>query len=207
MKKSNASNVTTLAECTVSAFGMISIELVEADETPAVIIVRWPTKPTVLHPAASLRPQPRLPGRSPPPAPDWPASKPGGRCEQQRWAWCDHLAGQVGDEVASQVGASGAVPAQEPRTVRSIRPATVFVCNLGPLGNPSIVTVFWPSLPHGRAASTVQESRERDRLAVRDGQQPIKSDQGAGLKNDWVTALLVALQLIMLVLLVTGQIR
>ena len=29
---------------------MISIELVEADETPAVIIVRWPTKPTVLHP-------------------------------------------------------------------------------------------------------------------------------------------------------------
>jgi hypothetical protein len=75
------------------------------------------------------------------------------------------------------------------------------------LGNPPIVTVFWPSLRHGRAASTVQESRERDRLAVRDGQQPIKSDPGAGLKNDWVTALLVALQLVMLVLLVTGQIR
>ena len=52
-----------------------------------------------------------------------------------------------------------------------------------------------------------QFSRERDRLAVRDGQQPIKSDPGAGLKNDWVTALLVALQLVMLVLLVTGQIR
>jgi len=45
------------------------------------------------------------------------------------------------------------------------------------------------------------ESRERDRLAGRDGQQPIKSDPGAGLKNDWVTALLVALQLVMLVLL------
>jgi hypothetical protein len=52
-----------------------------------------------------------------------------------------------------------------------------------------------------------QESRERDRVAVRDGQQPIKSDRGAGLKNDWVTALLVALQLVMLVLLLTGQIR
>jgi hypothetical protein len=71
----------------------------------------------------------------------------------------------------------------------------------------SIVTVFWPSLRYGRAASTVQKSRERDRLAGRDGQQPIKSDPGAGLKNDWVTALLVALQLVMLVLLVTGQIR
>lgn len=89
----------------------------------------------------------------------------------------------------------------------SIRPATVFVCNLGLLGNPSIVTVFWPSLRHGRAASTFQESRERDCLAVRDGQQPTKSDPGAGLKNDWVTALLVTLQLVMLVLLVTGQIQ
>jgi hypothetical protein len=77
----------------------------------------------------------------------------------------------------------------------------------GPLGNPSTVAVIWPSIRHGRAASTVQESRERDRVAVRDGQQPIKSDPGAGLKNDWVTALLVALQLVMLVLLVTGQIR
>jgi hypothetical protein len=77
----------------------------------------------------------------------------------------------------------------------------------GPLGNPSIVTVIWPSLRHGRAASTVQETRERDRLAVRDGQHPLKSDPGARLKNDWVTALLVALQLVMLVLLLTGQIR
>jgi hypothetical protein len=134
MNKSNASNVTTLAECTVSAFGMISIELVEADETPAVIIVRWPTKPTVLHPAASLRPQPRLPGRSPPPAPDWPASKPGGRCEQQRWAWCDHLAGQVGDEVASQVGASGAVPAQEPPDGAINQAGHGFRLQFGPIG-------------------------------------------------------------------------
>lgn len=77
----------------------------------------------------------------------------------------------------------------------------------GPLGNPSVVTVFWPSLRHGRAASRVEESRERDRIAVRDGERPLKSDPGGGLKNDWITALLVALQLVMLVLLLTGQIR
>ena len=75
------------------------------------------------------------------------------------------------------------------------------------MGKTPIVTVIWPSLRHGRPASTVQESRERDRLAVRVGQHPLKSDPGARLKNDWVTALLVALQLVMLVLLVTGQIR
>ena len=26
------------------------MELVQADETPAVVIIRWPNKPTVLHP-------------------------------------------------------------------------------------------------------------------------------------------------------------
>lgn len=26
------------------------MELIEADETPAVVIIRWPSKPTVLHP-------------------------------------------------------------------------------------------------------------------------------------------------------------
>jgi hypothetical protein len=77
----------------------------------------------------------------------------------------------------------------------------------GPLGNPAIVTVIWPSLPHSRAASTVQESREGYRLAVRDSQHPFKSDPSSGLKNDWATALLVALQLVMLVLLLTGRIR
>jgi hypothetical protein len=28
----------------------ITVELIEADETPAVVIVSWPVKPTVLHP-------------------------------------------------------------------------------------------------------------------------------------------------------------
>jgi hypothetical protein len=44
------STVTTLAEGQLTAAGTITIELVEADETPAVVIVRWPAKPSVLHP-------------------------------------------------------------------------------------------------------------------------------------------------------------
>ena len=76
------------------------------------------------------------------------------------------------------------------------------------MGSPSIVTVNWPSLRHGRVASTVKQSRAQDRLAVRGGQHPPKSDPGPqGIRNDWVSALLVAFQLVMLVLLLTGQIR
>jgi hypothetical protein len=44
------SKSTTLAECSISAFSTITIELVEADETSAVVIVQWPPQPTVLHP-------------------------------------------------------------------------------------------------------------------------------------------------------------
>jgi hypothetical protein len=70
------------------------------------------------------------------------------------------------------------------------------------------VTVNLPTLRHGRVASTVQQSREQDRLAVRDGQHRLKSDPGPqGIRNDWISALLVAFQLVMLVLLLTGQIR
>jgi hypothetical protein len=50
MELTSTSNVTLLAECTITAFNTINIELVEADETPAVVIVHWPTKATVLHP-------------------------------------------------------------------------------------------------------------------------------------------------------------
>ena len=49
------SQITVLAECTVNAFSTITIELVEADETPAVIIVRWPNKSTITHPPALPR--------------------------------------------------------------------------------------------------------------------------------------------------------
>jgi len=44
------SKVTTLADGQITAVGTITIELVEADETPAVVIVQWPPQPTLLHP-------------------------------------------------------------------------------------------------------------------------------------------------------------
>lgn len=44
------SQSSTLASGQITAVDTLTIELVEADETPAVVIVRWPTKPTVLHP-------------------------------------------------------------------------------------------------------------------------------------------------------------
>ena len=43
------SHVTELATGP-TAVDSITIELIEADETPAVVIVRWALKPTVLHP-------------------------------------------------------------------------------------------------------------------------------------------------------------
>jgi hypothetical protein len=44
------STVTTLAEGQLTAAGTITVELVEADETPTTVIVRWPSQPSVLHP-------------------------------------------------------------------------------------------------------------------------------------------------------------
>jgi hypothetical protein len=44
------SQISQLASGAINAVDTITIELVEADETPAVVIVRWPVKPTVLHP-------------------------------------------------------------------------------------------------------------------------------------------------------------
>ena len=44
------SKVTPLATAQITAADTLTIELVEANETPAVVIVRWPAKPSVLHP-------------------------------------------------------------------------------------------------------------------------------------------------------------
>ena len=44
------SQVTELATAQITAVDTITIELVQADETPAVVIIRWPAKPSVLHP-------------------------------------------------------------------------------------------------------------------------------------------------------------
>lgn len=43
-------HVTELATGQLTTSEFITIELIEADETPVVVIVRWPVKPTVLHP-------------------------------------------------------------------------------------------------------------------------------------------------------------
>jgi hypothetical protein len=44
------SQVTELASGQITAVDTITIELVDADGTPAVVIVRWPVKPSVIHP-------------------------------------------------------------------------------------------------------------------------------------------------------------
>lgn len=44
------SKITLLASGALTAADTLTIELVEADETPVVVIVRWPAKATVLHP-------------------------------------------------------------------------------------------------------------------------------------------------------------
>ena len=44
------SQVTVLAEGQITPSNAVVVELVEADETPAAVIIRWPAKPTVLHP-------------------------------------------------------------------------------------------------------------------------------------------------------------
>jgi len=66
------SHVTELATAQLTATDVITIELVEANETPAVVIVRWPSKPSVLHPRPS-RPLPTpLPAPLPLPSYGWP---------------------------------------------------------------------------------------------------------------------------------------
>ena len=44
------SKMTGLTSGAITAVYTVTIELVEADENPAVVIVRWPAKPTVFHP-------------------------------------------------------------------------------------------------------------------------------------------------------------
>jgi len=46
-----------LASSQITATDSVTVELVEADEKPAVVIVRWPAKPTVLHPHRFQPPQ------------------------------------------------------------------------------------------------------------------------------------------------------
>jgi hypothetical protein len=41
--------ITELASGALTATETLTIELVEANETPAVVIVRWPVRPSILH--------------------------------------------------------------------------------------------------------------------------------------------------------------
>jgi hypothetical protein len=44
------SQITELGSAQITAVDSITVELVEADKSPAVVIVRWPVKPSVIHP-------------------------------------------------------------------------------------------------------------------------------------------------------------
>ena len=44
------SKVTVLASSQINATAHLHIELVEANETPAVVVITWPGKATTLHP-------------------------------------------------------------------------------------------------------------------------------------------------------------
>jgi hypothetical protein len=44
------SKVTELASGQITSTETITVELIETDQTPAVVIVRWPSKPSVFHP-------------------------------------------------------------------------------------------------------------------------------------------------------------
>jgi hypothetical protein len=43
------SKITELATGQITAGDSLIVELAEADETPAAVIIRWPVKSTVLH--------------------------------------------------------------------------------------------------------------------------------------------------------------
>jgi hypothetical protein len=42
--------ITQLASAQLTAVDVLTIELVETSEHPTVVIVRWPDKPSVIHP-------------------------------------------------------------------------------------------------------------------------------------------------------------
>jgi hypothetical protein len=44
------SKITELASGQITAVDTLTIELVEADETPAAVIIRWSDNPCVIHP-------------------------------------------------------------------------------------------------------------------------------------------------------------
>jgi hypothetical protein len=84
------STVTVLASGQLTPVSTITIELHEdrdvraAVREPAVVLIRWPEKHCMIHPAASARWPPRQPDCSPPPPPSWPRSRLEGGCDRCR---------------------------------------------------------------------------------------------------------------------------
>jgi hypothetical protein len=65
------SKMTELASGAITAVDTLAIELGEAVETPAIVIVRWPAKATVFHPRRFCLARILLPASSPPPSWGW----------------------------------------------------------------------------------------------------------------------------------------
>ena len=61
------SQITELASGQITTVDVLTIELVEADDNPAVVLVRWPAKPTVVHPRRFPPPLSAPPASSPSP--------------------------------------------------------------------------------------------------------------------------------------------
>jgi hypothetical protein len=76
------SKITELASSTINGTDSVTVELVEADETPAAVIIKWPSRRPCAFRGASLTPLPWLCGCSARPTLRWPQSSRGGRCEQ-----------------------------------------------------------------------------------------------------------------------------
>jgi hypothetical protein len=53
MQRDLMSKITELATGQITATETISVELIESNENPAVVIVIWPAKPSVIHPHRS----------------------------------------------------------------------------------------------------------------------------------------------------------
>ena len=74
------SQVTVLAEGQITANDMLAVELVEANDTPAVVIIRWPAKALYCI-RDCLRPLPMSqPASSLPPSCGWPRFDGTGSC-------------------------------------------------------------------------------------------------------------------------------
>jgi hypothetical protein len=76
--------VTELASASINGHDTITVELIEANQTPAVVIVRWPSKPSVFHPRRSRVPLRALHASSRPLSYGWQRSNGSAGCRHGR---------------------------------------------------------------------------------------------------------------------------